>query len=135
MGEGRISVNVTREDAQGSRLLAAESYEVHRGRIVFRRTSRPHEEIRQRSPVRRHVRHWPSLLSLFTVRLQDLALSGPRQRVIGSARSGHLRVRDQTPPLTARLGRELQLRKSGDRTWVGNTHGAAANAAGASTAR
>jgi ketosteroid isomerase-like protein len=35
MGEGRISVNVTREDAQGSRLLAAESYEVHRGRIVF----------------------------------------------------------------------------------------------------
>jgi hypothetical protein len=35
MGEGRISFNVTREDAQGSKLLAAQSYEVHRGEIFF----------------------------------------------------------------------------------------------------
>jgi hypothetical protein len=35
VGEGRISFNVTREDSQGSKLLAAQSYEVHRGDIVF----------------------------------------------------------------------------------------------------
>jgi hypothetical protein len=34
-GEGRISFNVTRENGQGSKLLAAQSYEVHRGEIVY----------------------------------------------------------------------------------------------------
>ena len=35
VGEGRVSFNVTREDAQGSKLLAAQSYEVRKGKIVF----------------------------------------------------------------------------------------------------
>jgi hypothetical protein len=35
VGEGRITFNVTRVDAQGSTLLAAESYEVHKDKIVF----------------------------------------------------------------------------------------------------
>ena len=35
VGEGRISFNVTRADAQGTKLIAAQSYEVHKGKIVF----------------------------------------------------------------------------------------------------
>ena len=35
LGEGRISFNVASEDAQGSKLLAAQSYEVRKGKIVF----------------------------------------------------------------------------------------------------
>src|SRR5215203_736842 len=35
MGEGRLSFNVTRVDARGNKLLAAQSYEVRKGKVVF----------------------------------------------------------------------------------------------------
>jgi hypothetical protein len=35
MGEGRISFSVKREYADGTKCLAAESYEVHEGKIIY----------------------------------------------------------------------------------------------------